>query len=112
MICCESPFFNRFQPSAYGPLVEMVFAIRTASLQYDVNVPFITYSPSEVKKALGAGHAAKKEIVKASLMANPELNNIYNRTNRVTMQDLDEHSIDAIGVAYSHLALLRLGKIC
>lgn len=103
-ICCESPFYNRFRPSAYGPLVEILFAIRTAAIEYDPIVKFFTYAPSVIKKAVGAGAISGKDAVKAAILGNAELATAFTEGD---LAGLDEHAIDAIGVAYTHLELYR-----
>ncbi len=102
-VTCEHPFINRFRPNAYGPLVEILFAIRTACIEFNPLVKFITYEPSVIKKAVGATAFANKDLVKAAILANKELS-----PNEFThLGFLDEHALDAIGVAYTHLLRLR-----
>jgi Holliday junction resolvasome RuvABC endonuclease subunit len=59
--------------------------------------------PPSVKKAVGATSHAKKDEVKAALARLPDLN--YN--GPVPLEMLDEHSIDALAVAYCRLKILR-----
>jgi Holliday junction resolvasome RuvABC endonuclease subunit len=103
VICSESPFYNRLFPGAYGPLVESVFAIRYAAIEYNPSIRFHTYEPSVIKKAVGTTPGAKKDLVKAAILSNAEICNAYSGD----LSDLDEHSLDAIGVAYTHLQRLR-----
>ncbi len=106
VVACENPFINRLRPAAYGPLVEIVFAIRSAVIEYSDYIKFLTYEPSIVKKTVGAGHISGKEEVKFAICNNPELSpNAY--TN---LSGLDEHAIDALAVAYTHL--LKRRKEC
>lgn len=102
VVCCESPFYNRLRPGAYGPLVEMMDGIRGACMDYHPCVQFLTYEPSVVKRAVGAGAIAKKELVKEAILANTDLNQCYGQ-----LASLDEHSLDAVAVAYSHLQFIR-----
>jgi Holliday junction resolvasome RuvABC endonuclease subunit len=103
VVICENPFINRFRPNAFAPLVEVVYAIRTAVRDYNPVVKFITYEPSVIKKAVGAGAIAGKEAVKAAILSNTELN-----PNPLTnLSDLDEHALDAIAAAYTHLQRYR-----
>ena len=63
-VCCESPFYNRLRPSAYGPLMEILFAIRMACIEYDRTVKLFFYEPSVIKKAVGAHAIGSKDAVK------------------------------------------------
>jgi len=103
LIASESPFFNRRFPQAYGALTETVDAIRSAVWRYDVWLDLFLIDPPSVKKAVGASSHAKKDEVKAALMALPDLN--YNGPTPIEL--LDEHSVDALAVAYCRLKILR-----
>lgn len=61
IVACESPYFNRIRPNAFAPLVESISMIRQAVTEYNPIVKFITYEPSIIKKAIGAGAFAKKK---------------------------------------------------
>lgn len=103
IVVCENPFINRLRPAAYGPLVEIVFAIRLAVIEYDPSVKFVTYQPSVIKKSVGAYAIGGKEEVKVAITQNPELN-----PNSLTdLSKLDEHAIDAIAAAYTYLLNVR-----
>lgn len=102
VICSESPFFYKFRPQAYGALMEILFAIRHAAISYDKMVRFFLYEPSKVKKALGAGYVGK-DTVRASVAGNEEIMAALVGS----LDDLDEHAIDATCVGYTHLRLMR-----
>lgn len=103
VVACENPFINRFRPNAYGPLVEILFAIRTAVIEYSKFVDFVTYEPSVIKKSVGAGAVCGKEEVKTAILLNKELS-----PNEFTsLEHLDEHALDAVGVAYTHFTRFR-----
>jgi len=93
-IAIESPFFNRFRPQAYGVLMEVMSGIREAVSTYDLWMPPYLIDPSSVKNAVGAGGAARKEVVQAMILNLTDLNPI------VDLRTLDEHSLDAIAVTY------------
>lgn len=110
LVASESPFFNRAFPQAYGALTETVDAIRNALWRYDSWLSLFMIDPPTVKKAVGAASPTKgmtpkekKELVKWAVMALPDLN--YNGPTNIA--DLDEHSIDALAVAYCRLKILR-----
>lgn len=102
-ICCESPFFNRLRPGAYGPLVEIVYALRDVSIKYDPLVPFFLYAPQHVKKITTGVAIADKKAVATSIRNNFEI------TDSLTthIDTLSEHAIDAIAVGWTHLYQLK-----
>lgn len=97
-IASEAPFYNPRRPQAYGVLVETIAAIRRAVMQYDVWRELHLIPPSLVKNAVGALGNAKKEVVKEKVIQLPDLN----YTGAVPLAYLDEHAIDALGVAYGY----------
>lgn len=102
IIATESPFINSSFPQAGIALTEVLAAIRNAVYLYDRFKELHLVPPSLVKNAIGAKGNGDKDAVKNSLLKITCLN--YNGT--VAMSDLDEHSIDAIAVAYSRYVLL------
>lgn len=100
-LSCESPFYNRLRPSAYGPLVESVMAVKLAAYEHSAGMRFDTLEPSVIKKAIGAGGGAGKEPVKQAVLKNEALQ----AGAEVELESLDEHAIDAIAVAYSYWKL-------
>lgn len=110
LVASESPFFNRRFPQAYGALTETVDAIRNALWRFDPWLSLFMIDPPTVKLAVGAAnptknltHDEKKGLVKTALMALPDLN--YNGPTPIAC--LDEHSVDALAVAYARLKILR-----
>ncbi len=95
-VACESPFINMRQPTAYGALTEVVVGIAQAVRDFDVWRPLYMVSPPQVKQAVGAPGNADKETVKAKLLAILALVSVC--TTDPSM--MDEHSIDALAVAY------------
>lgn len=103
LVASESPFYSQFRPQAFGALTETVDAIRNALWRYDCWLSLFMIDPPTVKKAVGASSHAKKDEVKEALMALPDLN--YN--GPIPFALLDEHSVDALAVAYARLKILR-----
>lgn len=103
VICCESPFFNRLRPGAYGALMETMFAIKTAAIEYDRYIKFNTYEPSIVKKSIGANSIGDKLNVLKAMFAIDEIKD----TTEIPLELLDDHSIDAIAVGYTFLKNIR-----
>lgn len=104
-ICAESPFINIRRPSAYGALVEVITMIRNAVMDYDPWKHLYLTDPPTVKKAVGAPGNADKTVVKAHVIK--LLGSYYTPIDGVTIDQLDEHSIDAIAVGYSRLLGMR-----
>ncbi len=104
-IAVESPFFNHFRPQAYGVLVEVMTSIRHSVIEYDQWLCPYLIDPSSVKNAVGAAGYAKKD---AMFLAVKALSSVINLINKI--DDLDEHSIDSIAVAYTRVMRL-FGKV-
>lgn len=96
-IVCESPFYNPKRPMAYGVLVEVMSALRRTVWEYHPFMKFDPIDPSSAKNAVGASGAAKKEVMQQAIISMTELN----YEGEIPQTEIDEHSIDAIAVAYS-----------
>lgn len=105
-VVTESPFFNANRPNAFAALIETVEMIRHAVCQYDWQQSLNYIDPPSVKRSVGAPGNAKKEVVQNHVLLIPELN--YQGTTPLSY--LDEHSIDAIAVAYSKLIEFRRNR--
>lgn len=93
-IACESPFYNPRRPNAYGVLVEVLTMIRDAVIEYDVWKTLYLIDPPTVKKSVGAaGNADKIKMLEAVI-------NLKSLNLNCDPSSLDEHSIDALAVAY------------
>lgn len=106
-VSCESPFYNQKRPSAYGALTEIICAIREAVNVYDVWKPLYLIDPPSVKKAVNAAGNAGKDAVKASILQIKELTQVCSKT----IEEMDEHSIDAMAVAYAQYVTCRSAKL-
>ena len=104
MVVCESPFFNRFRPMAYGSLSELLAMIRTSVVLYNSDDPFKTYSPSEIKKGIRAGHISDKKAMQNAIKKITEITSVLSKP----IDSCSEHEIDAIAACYTHLNLFRL----
>lgn len=104
IICTESPFINNRFPQAGIALTEVMCGIRSAVMKYDVWADLYLIDPPTVKKAVGAPGNADKVVMKEKILSLTELNYIGN----VPMEMLDEHSIDALAVAYCKFIRLKL----
>jgi len=98
---CEAPFINVRRPQAYGALVEAVGAVQAAVIAYDVRTVFRLVAPMLVKTAVKAKSSADKDGVWTAMQAIPEIAQALRGFRP------DEHSVDAIAVAYYVLNQLR-----
>lgn len=102
-IAIESPFFNSKMPSAFGALTEVLTAIKQAVKEYDIwRVPYLI-DPPTVKRAVGAAGNAGKDDMKLKVIALVDLN----YKGQTPLELLDEHSIDALAVAYARFKELN-----
>lgn len=101
IVVCESPFYNRLRPMAYGSLLEVLNSIYTTIINYNNNVPFFTVEPLLVKKTVGAGMQTGKLDVKQAIS---RIDSIMS-TLVTDLEGLDEHSVDAMAVGYTYLKL-------
>lgn len=100
-VICESPFLGRF-PQAFAGLIECIVTIRNALFRYDPFLPLYQVDPPSAKKATGMTFTKKstKEDVKTALQKRTDL--VWD----VDIDELDEHSIDAVAVGlYFYLFL-------
>lgn len=106
----EEPHFNRKFPNAFGPLVETMAMIRQAVIRFDRWVVFRTFDAMSIKRAVGVeGKIPKgkaKQVVREQVLAQPEFR--YN--GAIPIEELDEHSIDALAIAYTLLLAMRNGR--
>lgn len=102
-VACEGPFFSQKRPSAFGSLMEVLSMIREAVAIFDPWRKLYVIDPPTVKKSVGAPGNAMKEVVREKVIA--LLKPYY--IGQVGIEFLDEHSIDAIAVAYCRYVDLK-----
>lgn len=107
LIASESPFINNAFPQAGIALTEVMSSIRRAVMRYDPWKELYLISPSEMKQAVGASSSKidkskLKDKVKDKIVSLTDLN----YSGFVPITELDEHSIDALGVAYARFKTL------
>lgn len=107
IIASESPFINVKRPAAYGALTEIVYAIKLAVVEHNSWRPLHLLPPSMVKNAVGAKGNADKDAMRIALN---KLFVIASTCTKDTSQ-LDEHSIDALAVAYCAWLQNKEGKL-
>ncbi len=107
-VVCESPFMSRRQPMAYGALMEVVYAVRLALIEYDDSLSLNLIDPPRAKQAVNAaGNAGKEDVLKAILAMESELKFDKSMSNGKDLKDLDEHSSDGLAIAKSLLNIYR-----
>lgn len=97
-IVSESPFFNSRFPAAYGALKEVMSSIVRAVIRHDNWKTLHLVEPTVVKQGVGWKGKADKDEMKRLVNLLPDL--CYQGT--VPLLELDEHSIDALAVVYTH----------
>jgi Holliday junction resolvasome RuvABC endonuclease subunit len=101
VVVCESPFFNRFRPTAYSALVQVIHVLQEAIYYFNPNIGFSTLEPLLIKKHVGAGMMKGKLDVKKVVSENSF---IMSRLVR-DIDTLDEHAIDAIAIGYAYIRI-------
>lgn len=102
-ICAESPFLSRF-PQAFAALTECISFIRRAVMRYDRYKPLEKVDPPTAKKAVGATirRGMTKDDVKTAIAKLP-----LRYADGVDLNTLDEHSVDALAVAYHQVLIFK-----
>lgn len=100
-IAVETNYISRGTPSAYGPLVESVLAIRNAAYRYHPSYPIVMIDPMSAKKAVAAKTRglSKDENKLAVWRAVGELLEPLGLPYPI-YQDLSQHASDAVAIAY------------
>jgi Holliday junction resolvasome RuvABC endonuclease subunit len=105
-IALESAFYSKRRPNAFEVLVETRAAILRAVTRWTCWKPIYPIDPPTVKMSVGGTRKSDKDDMK--VLVN-KMNLPY--TGQVPLLDLDEHSIDAIAVAYCHFQQM-LKELC
>lgn len=104
VVASESPFFNPRRPNAFAPLVETLDMIRDALVAYDNMLPLHLIDPPSVKKAVGASGGSGKDSVRDGVL---KLADELKYQGEIPLDQLSEHAIDAVAVAYSKIVEYR-----
>lgn len=102
IVACESPFMSRRQPTAYGSLMETVYAVRTALRNYDSTIPLDLVDPPTAKIAVGAkGNAGKEEVLAGLVKVCEKEGALFDEEKSgMAIKEIDEHSSDGLAIAY------------
>lgn len=101
-VIVEGNYLGRFA-NAFGSLVECVAVIRSACFAYDPFMQLYIVDPTTVKTGIGMTkiRGTDKEDVRKALKALKTLD-----WDGVSIDDLDEHSIDSVAIAYYYSSVL------
>ncbi len=103
-VASESPYMGRF-PAAFRALSECLLIIHQAVVAYDPYTRLHMIDPMTVKAAVGVvskGYKNKAALAKEHVR-NAVLGLTLSNPNNIPMDQLDEHSIDAIAVAMARI---------
>lgn len=100
-VAIESGFINVRRPGAVIPLASAISVISSCVNLYDTNIKMIEYTPSIIKKTIGANPYGNKNPVFEALLKIKEVDNL------VDLNYLTEHTIDGIAIAYNLLKEIR-----
>lgn len=101
-VIVEGNYLGRFA-NAYGSLVECVMVIRNAVYAYDPFMQVQIVDPTTVKTNIGIKkvRGTDKEDVRKAMKALADL-----EWDGVSLDDLDEHSVDSVAIAYYYSSQL------
>lgn len=103
-IASEAPYKGRFV-AAFKALTEQITTLRAFLWKWDHTKTFHLYEPSVVKKAMGVkGGSKDKEDMRRALAKRTDVS--YG--SGISLNALDEHTVDAICVAIHHSERLNL----
>ena len=103
-IVSESPFVSRAHPQAGLALTELIMSLKWTVFEWNPTISIEFIDPPSVKNAVGAKGNADKFAVRGRVLSMPE----FRYAGRVPIDELDEHSIDALAVSYSaYLAIKK-----
>lgn len=97
----ESGFINVRRPGAVIPLASAISIISSAAITHNSNIKLIEYTPSIIKKTIGANPHGNKNPVFEALLRIEEIDNL------IDINYLTEHTIDGIAIAYNLLKEIR-----
>lgn len=101
IIVCEDAYMGRF-PTAYRSLCEGIICIQNSVYQYNPYMRLWLVDPPSGKIAVGApGRGGGKDAVRDAILRN------RNFVSEIEVDQLDEHSIDSIAIAYWGVAQWR-----
>jgi Holliday junction resolvasome RuvABC endonuclease subunit len=101
----ERAFANSRTPGAFEPLVSSITIMINSVLDYNPLTQISTFSPGQVKNAMGQKGNCKKEEMKLACKVDKRLNTF------VDANLISEHEIDAVAIGLCCLDVYRPIKI-
>lgn len=98
-VAVETPYFNRFTPTAYKPLVEFRVRLETLLSSEFPNLPVFFYEPALIKKIVGSSNKDKKEGVRTAL----KNLDFFKMLDLVRLDTVDHNAVDSLAIAYTHI---------
>lgn len=98
VVAAETPFLSRF-PQAFAALTECYSYIRRAVHRYDRYMPLEGIDPPTAKK--GVGVLVKRGVTKDDVAKAIGKLTDLEFAEGISLEGLDEHSVDSIAVAYT-----------
>ena len=96
VVIMETPYLGRLAQTFFV-LTQVMVAIGRAVERYSAAMYLQKIDPSTAKKAIGVpGNSSDKSLVRKAVLGLKNLDNVSDKP----LEDLDEHSIDAIAVAH------------
>ena len=100
MVVHEAAYFDRRKPTAFEALSQSIAYITQAVVNVSERIQILPIEASIAKKAVGVTGKGK-EAVEEALLRKKDILEIWKNSNRISISELDEHSRDAIAMAYS-----------
>jgi len=94
VVVCEDAYAH-MRPQAFRVLVQQTASFRRETYMYDVDLPFIFFSPGPVKNAIGVkGNSNDKDLMLAGLKSVQTLS--YGTD--ICLESMSEHQVDSTAV--------------
>lgn len=104
-IVIEAPFYNSLTPSAYGSLLEVIFAVKyLVTLKRDLKIHLM--EPRLVKKFFTENGNAAKQMMKEYLTKKLNNKDIILESH-IEEETLSEHEIDGIAIGYTYWTYVK-----
>lgn len=103
LLVIEAPFYSALTPVAFGSLLEVILAIKyTIAIERELELSMV--EPTLVKKVFTGNGRAKKEMMKDFCVSMKQSKVLITKVN---VEEISEHEIDAIAVAYTYVNKLN-----
>lgn len=112
VVCIEAPFYNPKRPGAFGPLAEVVSALKLAIMDYNIDLTIKVYPPDIIKKEMSC-HRGRDYTIDPKVLIRSKIDSINEIIEVADPPKLfwDQHSYDAIAVGYTYVQQSRRSKL-